>query len=212
MKNILIFLLLLTAAAGAEEWKLERNRDGIKVYTRRVEGISFKEYKGVIRLDASLSTIIAVFDDYKAATEWIDTCSSMELVERISPMENYTYSYNPAPWPVKDRDAVVHSRTSQDPETLIVTVKQNAAPDKKARTRKAVRVEFIQSLWTLTPQQDGSTELIYQALSDPGGGLPAWLVNSVAISQPFNTLAGLREMVKLEKYRTAKVSHIKNKE
>jgi hypothetical protein len=40
-------------------------------------------------------------------------------------------------------------------------------------------------------------------LSDPGGGLPAWLVNAVSISQPFNTLENLTKIVKDEKYSDA---------
>lgn len=208
MKAI-ITLLLASLSASASDWKLERDRNGIKVYTRRVEGIAFKQYKGIVNLKAPLPTVIAVIEDIEAAPEWVDSCKRMELVERISPTESYTYNYVPAPWPVKDRDAVVHNVITQDTKTFVVTIKQKAAPDKKARIKKAVRVERIEGLWTLTPQKDGSTELIYQVLSDPGGGLPAWLVNAVAISQPFNTLESLQDMVKKDTYKNAAFDFIK---
>jgi hypothetical protein len=60
----------------------------------------------------------------------------MEFVERVSPTEAYTYNYVPAPWPAKDRDAVVHNVITQDPETYIVTITQTAAPEKKPKSKK----------------------------------------------------------------------------
>jgi hypothetical protein len=209
MKFLIALLLTATLSVSADDWKLERDRSGIKVYTRRVEGIAFKQYKGIVTLKAPLPTVIAVIEDVDAAPEWVDSCERMELVERVSPTESYTYNYVPAPWPVKDRDAVVHNRITQDEKTYVVTIKQTAKPDKKARIKKAVRVERIEGLWILTPQKDGTTELVYQVLSDPGGGLPAWLVNAVAISQPFNTLENLQEMVLREKYQSATFDFIK---
>lgn len=209
MKTLATSLLLLAATASlAEEWKLERDRDGVTVHTRRVEGIAFKEYKGATRVDARLSTLIAVFNDIEASTEWVDKCERMELVERVSPTETITYAYTPAPWPVKDRDAVVRSIIVQDPETKIVTITQRATPDHLPRERKAVRVERIESQWTFKPMEDGAVELTYQVLTDPGGGLPAWLVNAVSVSQPFNTVKGMREMAAREKYRDATYDYI----
>lgn len=209
MKTLaLIICCSISLTALAEKWKMERDRDGIKVYTRRVEGIAFKQYKGEITIDAPLSTLVTIFNDLEAGPDWVDQCSKMELVEQISPSENITYVYTPAPWPVKDRDAVVQTKISQDPQTLVVTIKQTAVPDKKEPNKKAVRVKRVDGTWTLTPTKDGKTALVYQVLSDPGGGLPAWLVNAVAISQPFNTLDGMRKMAGKDEYRNVKVDYI----
>lgn len=212
MRTLLMVFLAATTTASAEEWKLERDRDDIKVYTQKVKGQAFKKYKGILTLDASLSTIVAVLEDVNAAPEWVDTCKTMVLVERISPTESFTYSYNPAPWPVKDRDAVVHNVISQDSETYVVTITQTAAPKKKQEHKDAIRVEKINGSWTLTPLSDGRTQVVYRVLSDPGGGIPAWLVNSVSISQPLKTLEGLKEMVKKEKYQNLELEFIKEPE
>lgn len=208
MKKWLLFILLSVVSAQASEWKLERDRDGIQVYTRRVKGIAFKEYKGVVHIKASLSTVIAVFEDLTSATEWIDSYSEMKLIERVSPTQAYTYAYIPAPWPVRDRDAVVFSTLSQDPATKTVTIIQKAIPNKTPLRKKAVRVKRIDGHWTLVPKADGTIELTYQLLSDPGGGLPAWLVNLVAVSQPFDTLTGLRKVAQSGKYKEATFSFI----
>lgn len=200
-----MFSLMATAAIAEEEkeWTLSRDRRDIKVYTRRVEGIDFKQYRGLVIVDASLSSLVALFEDHSAAQDWIDTCRSIELVERIAPNESISYSYNPAPWPAKDRDAAVHNLITQDPETLVVRIVQQAVPDRVPPNRKAVRVKRIEGLWIFNPLGEKETEVIYQVLTDPGGGIPAWLVNAVAISQPFNTLEGLRDLAPSDKYKDA---------
>ena len=208
--SVLLFLSVISGIVSADdsEWKLSRDRRDIKIYTRRVEGIAFKQYKGVVTVNASLSSVIALFEDHGAAKDWIDTCERIELVEQIAPNESITYSYNNAPWPAKDRDAVVHSVIKQDPETLTVSIVQEAISGHVPLNRKAVRVEFIEGSWTLVPLEKNRTRITYQVLTDPGGGIPAWLVNAVAISQPFNTLEGFRDLVTSDKYRDASFEFI----
>ena len=125
--RILLFALCcapLSADEGKEaKWKLAKNKKGVKVYTRKVEGISFKEYKGVTTIKTSLARLVALAADIEAGPDWIDTCSKGELLKQVNPRESYTYSLNGAPWPVRDRDAVVHNVISQDAKTLAVTIK-----------------------------------------------------------------------------------------
>jgi len=40
-----------------------------------------------------------------------------------------------------------------------------------------VRVTAIHGSWTLVPTPDGGALVTYVVTSDPGGALPAWLVN-----------------------------------
>lgn len=44
-------------------WKNVRDRSGIQVFNRSIEGSDFKEFMAQTTIDANLSTIIAVFDD-----------------------------------------------------------------------------------------------------------------------------------------------------
>ena len=59
--NIIIITLICilnTSIIFANEWKLKKNRKGIKVYTRKVDGSYFKESKAIMKIDTSL-------DDYR---------------------------------------------------------------------------------------------------------------------------------------------------
>ena len=206
-----LFLLINLMAAGEEnQWKQVRNRNGIKVYNRRIEGIDFKEFMGEVEIEATLSTLLAIFNDVEKGTQWVENVDHMENIERIDYFENYTYSYSKAPWPVKDRDAVVHNKISQNEEDKVITIVQTGAPYKRSLEKKAVRVEKLQSKWVFTPIDDKVVHVRYQVLTDPGGKLPAWLINAVSVSQPYETLLGLRDIAATEDYKDIKLEYIKD--
>lgn len=206
----LLLLINLMAAGKENEWKEVRNRNGVKVYNRRIEGINFKEFMGVVEIEATLSTLLSIFNDVKNGVEWVENVDHMEDIERIDHFENYTYSYSKAPWPVKDRDAVVHNKISQNKEDKVITIIQRGVPHKRPLERKAVRVEKLQSKWIFTPTEEGRVHVSYQVLTDPGGKLPAWLINAVSVSQPYETLLGLREIAGKEYYKGIKLEYIED--
>jgi hypothetical protein len=48
----------------------------------------------------------------------------------------------------------------------------------------------------------------YQLLVNPGGNVPAWIVNMAVIDGPFETGVNMREWIKKEVYQKAKLSYI----
>ena len=217
MRILTISVLLLTACCSESfaadeketEWVLAKNNKGVKVYTRKVEGIDFKEFKGIITIKTSLASLVALVGDVEAAPDWLANCSKSRLLKRINSTETYTYSLSKAPWPVKDRDAIVHNVVSQDKRSLAVTIKQTGKPDYIKAKKNITRVKRIEGFWKFTPQKDGDVEVVYQVLSDPGGDIPAWLVNASLVSQPYETLLKMQKVIKREKYQKAKLGFIK---
>ena len=49
--------------------------------------------------------------------------------------------------------------------------------------------------WTLNENDEGITEVVYVLRSDPGGAIPAWMVNLALEAGPTNTINGLRALV-----------------
>ena len=97
---------------------------------------------------------------------------------------------------------------SQDKDTRVVTIKQTAKPDYIPEKKNIVRVQRIEGFWQFTPQEDGSVEIVYQVLSDPGGEIPVWLVNASLVSQPYQTLLKMQEVVKREKYQNVTMESV----
>ena len=189
-------------------WELEKDKEGIKVYTRVVKGSAFREYRAVMTISASLSSLVALVEDITECHSWIHTCKEGKLLKRVSPVESYTYTVNHAPWPVSDRDAVVHNTISQDPESRVVTIRIRGVPDHVPEKTGLVRVKKIKGCWRFAYTEKGLVEVLYQVHSEPGGNIPSWLVNSIVLSQPFYTLRNMRKMVRKPQYNKAKYDFI----
>ncbi len=193
MKLLISMMLILTISLSANEdqWNQVRDRNNIQIYNRSIEGINFKEFMGEAKIEAPLEDIMRIFDDVELGTYWIENVDQMKKIEEVDENISYTYTYSKAPWPVKDRDAVVYNEKITDGNT--VTIIQQARPDKLGGVEGAVRVPFIESSWVFTQEED-RVHVRYQVLTDPGGRLPAWLINKVSVSQPYETLLGLKKL------------------
>jgi hypothetical protein len=190
------------------QWALAKDKQGIKVYTRKVEDIDFKEFKGVVTVETSLAGLVALLCDTEALPDWMANCTRVDLLEQISERETYTYTLSKAPWPVSNRDSILHNVISQDEDTGVVTITQTGKPDHIEPKKNVVRVQQIKSIWQFTPKPGAQVEVVYQALSDPSGALPAWLVNSAVVSQPYDTLLKLQKVIRQEKYQKATLAFI----
>ncbi len=199
-------LWLLAGAAWAEPpagWSPARDHDGIQVYTRKVEGSPIAASLAVTRVELPLAAVAALILDVPNQHDWIDSVDESRVLQRLNAAASYNYTVSRAPWPVADRDAVVLTRASRDPATGVVRVESHAAPALIPERKGRVRVRRVDSLWTLTPLGPARTEVRYQVHSDPGGSLPAWLVNAMVTDQPFNTLRNLRRAAAVAPYASA---------
>ncbi|MEZ9632434.1 START domain-containing protein [Vibrio cyclitrophicus] len=215
INKILTFIMVATSfsvlASDGNEWKLVRNKQGIEVYNRKIEGNDFKEFRAEADIKANLTSIIALFTDTSVGTQWVENIDKMEEIDHFSEVHTVTKTYTKAPWPVSDREAIVENFIEQDPDTLTVMITQHGRPNYQPNDdKRIVRVAHLESRWVLTPLNNNTTHISYQVLSDPGGSIPSWLINMVAVSQPYKTLRGLSEMLDSHAYADRTLDYIKN--
>lgn len=204
-------LFSINSQAASSEWELELEEDKaeLKIYTRKIEGSSLKEFKGEMLVDTTLSTIVALMLDSDAAPKWMHQCEKFEVVERVEEHHLIIHFINGAPWPVSDRDAVVSSKMYQNPETLEVRIDVKALNDYLPEDDDFVRIPRMAGFWSFTPQAD-KVLVRYQVHAEPGGSLPAWLANSVVVDTPQYTMLNMLDMLELDRYKQAEISFIKN--
>ena len=189
-------------------WELQKDVDGVQVYTRITEKSDFKEVKVETILETRLSVIVAVIKDVENYTEWLYECVDSRLLKKVNEKDFYYYSETEAPWPVSNRDVVVRTQLSQDANTKVVTSYCESVNDFHEKYPDKVRIEYALIEWTFAPQKNNRIKLIYHARFAPGGNLPAWLVNTSVVSGPYSTIYQLREMVKHNEYKSKKFSFI----
>lgn len=203
------FMAMPLLATAVENWTLEKEGEGVKVYTREVEGSQFKAFKGESVLDVELNRAMALMDDTAACPQWMHACKSPVLIRKLTPLKRYTYMVNDFPWPAKDRALLLTATISQEMSDRVVTVSLEALkPDtlepsdraKLPEEKGVVLIEQASGFFRFTPLGNERTHVEYQMHLDPQGGLPASLVNAMLVETPFNTLKAMQDIVKAEKY------------
>jgi len=211
-KHIMILstaMLLCLFCKGQEDWKLKQNKDGIEIYTKPIENSNLKGIRVRCSLPVTLSQLVTVIMDVNTAVEWVYSTKSSTLLKKISAAELYYYSEVSLPWPISNRDFVAHLKVNQDPHTKVVTIDgpvvANYVPEKK----DIVRVKNSFGKWVLTPQKTG-VRIEYTLETDPGGSLPAWLVNLFVAKGPHETFVKLKKQLAKDEYKDATVAYIKD--
>jgi len=196
MRGVLRMTLLATAVMGfagtalAEEWKLEKEDDGVKVFLSPVAGSKYKAYRGVVDIKADVAKINALQEDVAGSCKWIHACAEMRLLKTEGD-NSWTYSKIDMPWPVTGRDVVIHVTTEKTADGGLIR-HLKAEPTYIPEEKGEIRVPKLIGEWKLVPKGAGVTEVTYQVQTEPGGSIPSWLANSFVVDAPMNTLKGLR--------------------
>ena len=213
-KQILTFLFLawllpnFLFAQNTDGWIFKNEKEGVKVYYRKTSDVY--ELKLITSLKVSLSGLVTLLSDVDNYPKWDYKVAESRELKKVSDHETYYYSKLDFPWPLDDRDIVVHSKMEQDPVTRRVTATSIAKPDYIPATKGVIRMRNAHTSWTLLPGPGGWTYVEYYIYSDPGGSLPDWLVNMALDVGPRETIKNIRGFVQQEKYKTAKVAYLKD--
>jgi len=195
----LAIFLLLTITASAQSisptrdndagWKKVKEKNGITVFTRTPEDSKFKEFKAVTMIHDSIEAIIRQLINVDSYTSWIDHVVTSYVIRDLNERGILTYSRLTVPWPFSDRDAatLMTVTMSENEAVISLILKPNAIPEEE----DAVRLTNGKGKWHLILQPNGETKIIYQFYADPGGFLPAWVVNLFIVDGPFKTLQNL---------------------
>jgi hypothetical protein len=190
-------------------WQLERKEKGVTVYIRKVEGSPVLQVRAVKKIKTSLSALVALIKDSQGRQRWIYKNKIAKKLEQRSAFEWINYKEMDAPWPVSNRDMIVHSKLSQDPQTYTVRVDSVGLPDFLPKEKRIVRVPKLVTSWEFIPKKNGLVEVHFKLAIELGGRLPAWLVNTSIDRGPYETVLGMAKFVQKRRYRKAKFPYIK---
>lgn len=181
----------VAASAQAEEWKVAKNEEGIKVSLSEVPGSQYKAYQGVTTIKAGIDKLRALQEDVAAACAWIHECKLQKILKHDGD-KTWTYSQFNTPWPVTPRDSVLKVTTVEGTDGS-VTRELEGEPKYIPEEKGFVRVAQVEGFWKFVPKGDNLTEVTYQVHTEPGGSVPSWLANKFVVDAPFNTLKALKD-------------------
>lgn len=192
----LLFLLMVTPAVRAQDtWELKKDENGIKVYTRRLADEKLKEIKVVTELPGTPAQLVAVILDVPNHKNWVYGIQETRLLKKVNDYTIIYYNVADLPWPVSDRDMVLQLTVSKDPKTQYTSIKSKSLQDYMPPQKGKVRVPYSTASWKIVPLTEKSILAEYTFSVNPGGSLPAWVVNSVVTSGPLHSFTELRKVM-----------------
>jgi hypothetical protein len=203
--TLLLVLFVFTLPAFADEpgqgWKLAKEGDGIQVFTRPVVDSDNDEFLGITDVEAPIKVILEVYRDIPSFPQWFGFCRDIELFRRDTATHEIIYFVLATPWPVSDRDMVIDVVYSVDLEGGESRIFMNALKeDLVPQQDKYVRMTKLIGECVLTRIDEDTTHVTYTVNSDPAGYIPAAISNMLSKNQPYDTLKGLKKMVRDDKY------------
>ena len=161
--------------SGSGQWELVENKNGIKLYSLKAPGSTVEQFKGIVRVRTTLTTVMAASQDPSICDYG---CSESKMFERVSERSQYyIFRFNYPFFFFRQREMVIEQRFSRIPETKGLFVEVIAAPEKLPPNKCCVRIEFMHNTWRYTPLKNSELELEYVMNMDDGGYFPYVLAN-----------------------------------
>lgn len=186
-----IFLLLL--GSSESEWKLSLDKDNIIIFTRDVESSNFNEFLAEAKMTGTIEDFKRIITDIENYAAWVPDCKSTKIVESPN-LNNITYHIKlKVPFPFANRDMVQQITLKESKDVLEVLIQNH--PNKVKKEKKYVRIQKAYGKWTIKAFSENEISIKFQYLADPGGEIPAWLVNSFIVKSPHKSLKNIRELM-----------------
>ncbi|WP_319379735.1 START domain-containing protein [Thiomicrorhabdus sp.] len=187
-----------TARAEEQKWQAQAVEDGssVQVWTRAVPGSNFKAFRGEVDISSPLKSVLQTIHQTEKLPEWYHNTIEARKLKTLAPGESINYSVTRAPWPVSNRDSVVHSTTQYQADgsvQIALQAEPNTYPPQDGR----IRISKLDGFWKLQPIDASHTKVTLQISAEPGGEIPSWLANAMVVDMPFYTLSNLKH--RLEK-------------
>lgn len=200
MKRTILLILsniLLCSIICAQDWILSKDGKDLQTFYRESDKSDIKELKIVTTIDAPAITVFELLNEIDLYDDWVYRTTEARLVETYSNNSLQYYAVVDFPWPFDDREMYILSDYKISADNKHIKTNSIAIPRKDINDREDhVRIIDMELGWTLKENDQGITEVVYVLRSDPGGVIPAWMVNLALEAGPTNTINGLRELVK----------------
>jgi hypothetical protein len=185
---------LRPSPARAEGWHRVSDDDGVNVDVRDITGQDFPEFRGSVVIKSSIFELLAIIGDLSRVCQWTARCIDSRELSRKTEFDRIFYSRTDSPWPVSDRDAVLHAYlvgNLSEGKDLSIKFDHVTSP-LMPPIKGIVRMPQLNGAYHLVSLGPESTRVEFAVHLDPGGLVPSFIVRSMSKGVPRDTLIGLR--------------------
>src|ERR1700722_10370646 len=195
MKALFICLVSVSSflpASDRNQWTLRREKDGIDVYSRPSDYSKFNDIRVDMDLPGTIEQLATILRDVNGYTDWVYATRTATMIRKVNDNEFIYYAEVGTPWPAANRDYYADMKIAFNATNHSMNVVSVGMKDYQPEKKDLVRIPMSRGFWTVTTQSDSKIHLQYILQVDPGGAVPAWILNSFATKAPIETFTALK--------------------
>lgn len=195
---LLLFNLFLGHLMARDQWELEFDKDGIRVYTQTEGESPFKQIKVTTTINAPVEKVMEILLAFGDYNQWMNQVQESYLLNHAD-STYYVFILEDAAWPMQNRYQVSKLNVRQSVTRSKVQFK--TVPNFIEKRKDAIQIKQYEGYWELEDRADHQCNLEYVLIQNPGGYVPAWLANFQAVESPFHSIAKLKELAETSRIR-----------
>jgi START domain len=177
---------------GQNNWALQKEKDGIKISSRKAAESQFNDIRVELDLPGNIDQLAEILLDIPRYTEWAYATKKSVLIKKLGPGKLIYYSEIEVPWPATNRYFYAQFEIKKDPvDRSLVLVSVNL-PDYEPATKDLVKVPYSKGAWKVTTLSINTIHIDYILQLNPGGSLPAWVINLFTTRGPLETFENIK--------------------
>jgi uncharacterized membrane protein len=187
------FLLaaLTTRAASIDQWELELDKEGIRVYTQLEGDSPYKQVKVTTTINAPIEKVMEILLAFNHYSRWMNHVDESYLINQ-SDSNYYVFILEDAEWPMQNRYQV--SRLNIKHSITRSLIRFKSVPNFIEKRTDAIQIKQHEGYWELENRTDHQCTLEYVLIQNPGGHVPPWLANFHAVENPFQSVSKLKSL------------------
>lgn len=187
---------LIAQQVAPDDWKLVKQKDGIRIYTAHQKESPILAYRIETTIKGDLKQVYQQVVDFQGNKKFLDTVEEIRVLQKKPGEKVLVYMLFDLPWPFSDRDFVNRMDMEVGRDTIVL--RSSPAKDVVEPKDGVVRIRKFSERWLLTNHKEKGTKLSLQGYADPGGALPAWIINRFVVREPHALVEGIKDQVENE--------------
>lgn len=191
-----LLLGVLNSAFSQVQWELNRDEDGIRIYTGKGASSKYKEIKVEATLTGTIQKLMSILVGVNHTKGWVYGTKDSYIIKKVSANEILYYSETALPWPVSNRDIPIKMVLNPDTKNNSLKVVASGIPGAIPEKKGIVRIPYFNAYWDVKSDGRNRLNIIYILKMDPGGSIPAGVTNIFVSKGPFETFKNLSQKLR----------------
>lgn len=191
--RLLLVLILISVVAFSQNWKLEKNENGINVYSYKNPKTGLPYIKITAVFDISKEKAFAFYQNVDNYKIWYEGVVVSKKLKELSSTKGYSYTESKSPFPYDNRDMPVEYNFVQDTVKKIHTLFFKSAPTIIPEIKGIYRIKNAEGYWKMIEQGKGKMLIEFMMYIEPGSSIPIYFAKKQLLSDGFKTFLNIRK-------------------